>query len=298
MIKSAWTILKQAGRDFAEDRATTSAAGVAFYTALSFAPLIVLMISIGQWLGPDAQAQLIDEIRNVIGGEAAGVVDTIVENAEQQDQKSGWAFGLSLAVALFSASGVFGQLQAALNHVWEVKPKPGQGVLGWIRKRVLSIGMIGGLVFILLASLGVSVVLGYILPQWEGVARIGSVLVSLVVYVPLFMLIFKVLPDAEIGWRDVLFGSTLTAVLFLIGKTLIGLYLGNSAVGSAYGAAGSLVVLLVWVYYSAIILLMGAEITQARAKHLGQGIRPNEHTVRIDTSNQPIVDTSDGDAES
>jgi membrane protein len=280
-MRKIWTLLKTAVTDFVADGAMTHAAGIAFYTALSFAPLITLLISVGGWLGPDTQQSLVGEVERVIGEQAAGVVDTIVENARNQGGGT-LAFWLSLAVALFSASGVFAQLQNALNQVWDVKAKPGQGVWGWVRTRVLSIGVVAGIIFILLASLAVSAAIDYLLPASDGWGRIGSIVISLIVYIPMFMLLFKLLPDVKIAWADVLFGSVVTALLFMIGKALIGLYLGHSAVGSAYGAAGSLVVLLVWVYYSAIILLFGVELTQTRARLFGHGIQPDEHAVRDD----------------
>ncbi len=280
VIKKTWKVLSTSISDFLADNAMTWAAGIAFYTALSFAPLMTLLISIGQWLGPDTQQSLINEVRNVMGEQASQVVDTVVQNAEQNKGQSMLAFWLSLAVTIFSASGVFAQLQQALNKIWDVKAKPGQGLWGWLRTRLLSIGVVGGLVFILLASLAVSALIDWILPSNGVIGRVGSVIVSLIVYIPMFMLLFKMLPDVEIAWKDVLFGSVITGVLFVVGKSAIGLYLGHSAVGSAYGAAGSLVVLLVWVYYSAIILLFGAEVTQSRAQLYGQGIDPNEHAIR------------------
>ena len=295
LLKKAWTILKASIADFSEDNAMAWAAGIAFYTALSFAPLITLLISVGSWLGKDTQESLIGEVQRLMGEQAGAAIDTVIENAENNQGQSVWAFIFSLAVTLFSASGVFAQLQQALNRAWDVKPKPGAGIWGWVRSRLLSIGVVASLIFILLASLAVSAVIGFILPEAEGWGRVGSVIVSLIIYIPMFMLLFKLLPDVKVSWTDVFFGSVTTAVLFIVGKAAIGLYLGHSAVGSAYGAAGSLVVLLVWVYYSAIILLFGAEITQTRTQLYGNGIQPDKHAVR---EGRPAKDRSaDADAE-
>ena len=296
VLKQTWTILKASVSDFLEDNAMTWAAGIAFYTALSFAPLMTLLISIGSWLGEGTQDKLIGEVKRVMGEQAGASIDTVIQNAETHQGQSVWAFGLSLAVTIFSASGVFAQLQQALNRAWDVKPKPGQGVWGWVRARLLSIGVVASLVFILMASLAVSAIIGLILPNAEGWGRVGSVLVSLIIYIPMFMLLFKLLPDVKVSWKDVFFGSVITAVLFIVGKAGIGLYLGHSAVGSAYGAAGSLVVLLVWVYYSAIILLFGAEITQTRTQIYGSGIEPDEHAVREGRPNKTQPPGADTDA--
>jgi membrane protein len=278
-LNQVWPLIRDSFSDFLNDHAMAWAAAIAFYTALSFAPIILLLISIGEWLGPDTQDQMVGQVRDVMGTQAAGVVDTVVENAERQ-QGQGWLpFLLGLAVTLFSASGVFGQLQVALNQIWEVRAKPGGGVMAWIRKRLLSMGMVATLAFMLLVSLAASAMVGYVLPQWEALGRAGSIVVSLLVLTPLFVVMFKFLPDVVVAWRDVIFGAVLTAVLFVIGREGIGLYLSKAAPGSAYGTAGSMVVLLVWVYYSAIIVLLGAEITQTRARLAGRPLEPDDHAV-------------------
>ncbi len=280
-MNTIWSILKSAFKDFLADDAMAWAAAIAFYTALSFAPIVLLLISIGDLLGPETRANMIHEVQGVLGQEAGGIIETIVDNAEQQQGSGTLAFLVSLGVTLFSASAVFGQLQVALNHIWEVQPKPAGGGLSgiwmWLRKRLLSMGVVLVIAFLLIVSLVVSAVVSYVVPADGTGAHIGTAAVSLVIFVPLFALMFKFLPDAQIRWRDVLFGALLTAVLFLIGKTLIGWYLGFSGVGSAYGAAGSLILLLVWVYYSAIILLFGAEVTQSRAQQIGPGLIPDKH---------------------
>jgi membrane protein len=180
---------------------------------------------------------------------------------------------------LFGATALFGQLQDALNTVWEVQPKPGRGLWGIIRDRLLSLTMVMGTAFLLLVSLVVSAALaalGSLMGDWQG-SVIGHVVngaVSLVVITLLFAMIFRFLPDARVAWRDVWLGAAITAVLFLIGKFAIGLYLGKASIGSTYGAAGSLAVLLVWIYYSSQIFLYGAEFTKSYADHYGSRIVP------------------------
>ena len=298
-MKKIWSILKAAFRDFLADDAMAWAAAIAFYTALSFAPIVLLLISVGDFIGRDTREGMIDEVQRVLGNEAGGIIETIVSNAEQQQGNGTLAFLVSLGVTLFSASAVFGQLQVALNHIWEVKPAPAGGGLSsvwtWLRKRLLSMGMVLAIAFLLIASLVASAVVSYVVPADGTAAHLGTIAVSLVIFVPLFALMFKYLPDAKVQWIDVIFGAVLTSILFLIGKTLIGLYLGMSGVGSAYGAAGSLILLLVWVYYSAIILLFGAEITQSRAQQYGHGLIPEDHAQRQSNPRREPQENAEGE---
>ena len=189
---------------------------------------------------------------------------------------------LGLVMLLFGAAGLFGQLQDASNTIWEVQPKPGRGLRGIIRDRFLSLSMVLGVAFLLLVSLVVSAALAAVtglLGDWETgvIGHIVTTLLDLVVFTTLFALIYRFLPDAEIGWRDVWLGAAITAILFSLGKFLIGLYLGQAGIGSAYGAAGSLAVLLVWLYYASQIFLFGAELTKAYANQLGSRIKPKKH---------------------
>ena len=185
---------------------------------------------------------------------------------------------MGFALLLFSATGAFAQMQYSLNAIWDVQPKPGGGLWRWLRKRILSLGMILGIGFLLLVSLGVSTVLNLLFAGtggfvWEAV----NVVVSLFVYTVLFALIYKVLPDVKIAWQDVWVGALLTAVLFAIGRFLLGLYLGRSAVASPYGSAGSLVTILLWIYYASLIFFFGAELTQTWAAFHGRRLQPEEY---------------------
>jgi len=207
---------------------------------------------------------------------------------------------VGIAVALIGASGVFGQLQDALNIIWGVKPKPGQNLLSFLRARFLSLAMVAGVCFLLLVSLTASAVItavgGYLAQQLPG----GNILawtihltldVSIVTL--LFAMIFKFLPDARLSWRDVRLGAVLTSGLFLVGKYALGLYLGSGAPGSAYGAAGSLVTMLIWIYYAAQIVLFGAEFTRVYALERGRGVRPAKHAVLVDRKETELPPRSD-----
>jgi membrane protein len=199
------------------------------------------------------------------------------------------ATAIGLIVGLFGASGVFGQLQDALNTIWGVKTKPGAGLWGFVRARFLSFAMVGGVCFLLLVSLtvesvlrGLSNYINNLLPGGHILALTAFLLCDFGMIILLFGMIFRFLPDVKISWRDVWMGSSLTALLFVIGKFLLGLYLGSGAAGSAYGAASSLITLLLWIYYSAQILLFGAEFTQVYANTYGSQVEPEAHAVRID----------------
>ena len=282
--------LKEAFNDFLADDSLTQAAAVAYYTALSFAPLLVLTtLIVSTIISDSAKDRLVQEVEALMG---PGVGDSIqqVMEAEEGGQKAGsqvekvrgGGLGaltgvIGIVALVYSASGVFAQLQAALNKVWDVEAKPGQGIWGYVRKRFLSVGIVFAILFLLLASLAVTTVLGAVLGDGGTVWKVVNFVVSLLVYVALFGLIFKYLPDVSIPWPAVWFGAAITAVLFAVGKLLIGLYLSNSDVGGSYGGAGSVVVLLVWVYYSAVILFLGAELTQVWAKYSGYKITPDEH---------------------
>ena len=220
---------------------------------------------------------------------AVKVVQNIAEKASQSG-KSTIATIIGVGLAVFGASGVFGQLQDALNTIWGVKAKPGQGIFGFLRARFLSFSMVAGICFLLLVSLATEALLKgfsyYVQSVLAGgiVVAIGVYLIfDFAVIVLLFAMISKFLPDAKIQWRDVWIGAVMTAILFGIGKWLLGLYLGSGAAGSAYGPASSLITLLLWVYYSSQILLFGAEFTQVYADRAGREVKPDEYAVRIHT---------------
>ena len=297
--RGGWfAITKSAILDFIADNAMTHAAAVAFYTALSFAPLLMLTVFIFGQLdsiaGTGTQDRVIGEIETLMGPEAAQVVQEV---RSQQAQKPNLSlFTLTGIVGIFaliySASGVFAQLQAALNAIWDVEPAPGAGLMGWLRKRGLSAGVVFAILFLLLASLMVTATLNAVFggggeEQGGGVVwMVLEFVLSFAVYIALFALIFLYLPDVTIPWKAVWLGATVTAGLFVLGKWAIGLYLGRSDPGSAYGAAGSLLVLLIWVYYSGIIVFLGAEFTQSWAKHNDVTVTPEKHARAAPTRKQ------------
>jgi len=217
----------------------------------------------------------------------------VVQNIAQQASKPGKstiATIMGIALALFGASGVFGQLQDALNTIWDVKAKPSRGIWGFLRTRFLSFAMVGGICFLLLVSLTLESLLKAfshyvqsVLPGGLVVAMSVYLVFDFAVIVLLFAMIFKFLPDAEVQWRDVWIGGIITGILFGVGKWLLGLYLGSGAAGSAYGPASSLITLLLWIYYSSQILLFGAEFTQVYAARAGREVKPDEHAVRVET---------------
>jgi membrane protein len=290
--RSLWGLLKDSIKGFSEDDCPTMAAALSYYTVFSLPPLLVLLLMLlGAVLDPqDIQGTIEAQMRDAMGPAGAAQVHTILANVDRPGA-GGVAAVISVAGLLLGATGVFGQLQAALNKAWGVAPDPEKGgIKTMLLKRVFGIGMVLGLAFILLVSLVVSAVLaafgeqiGRFLPQGlsapvlEGLNFAGS----LAVIALLFGAIFKVMPDAKIAWSDVRVGALFTALLFVAGKFALGLYLGRSNPGQAFGAAGALALMLVWIYYSSMIVLLGAEFTQAWAEHRGRGIVPERGAVRV-----------------
>lgn len=287
---NSFSLLKQTFSEWLEDKAPQLGAALAYYTVFSLAPLILVLLAIvGLLFHNDpggAWNKITEQMSAFLDKGAVDMVRNIAEKASQPS-KGVLATIIGVLLALFGASGVFGQLQDALNTVWGVKAKPGGGIWGFLRSRFLSFAMVGGICFILLVSLALeSVLKGF--SHWVQAFLPGGIVLALIVYwifdlgivILLFGIIFKYLPDAEIRWRDVWIGAVMTAILFAIGKWALGLYLGSGSAASAYGAASSLITLLLWVYYSAQILLFGAEFTQVYASAAGRGIKPAEYAVR------------------
>lgn len=286
-FKTGFDVLKQTFSDWSEDKAPRLGAALAYYTVFSIAPLIVIVIAIaGMWFGQEAaQEQIFGQLASLVGTEGAKGISGLLE-AANKPREGMIASALAIVTLIFGATGVFVQLQDALNTIWEVKPKPGRGIWGFIRHRLLSLAMVFAIGFLLLVSLVVSAGLAAAgkwfegaMPGGEQVWHILNFVLSFVVIAALFSLMFKYLPDVKIAWRDVWLGGTLTALLFTIGKFALGMYLGRSSVSSAYGAAGSLIVLLLWVYYSAQILFFGAEFTQVYANRFGKKLEPAENAM-------------------
>lgn len=296
-LKTLFELLRETFNEWNQDKAPRLAAALAYYTAFSIAPLLVIAIAIaGLAFGAEAvRGELQGQIQRVVGADAASAIEEMV--AAASNQSTGLiASIIALVTLLLGAAGLFGQLKDALNTVWNVAPKPGTGgIVATIKGQFLSFTMVLGIGFLLLVSMVISAVIsglqnaiGTLVPASVSVLPLINFIVSFIVTTVLFALIYKVLPDAEIRWRDVWIGAAVTSLLFSLGRFLIGLYLGNSSIASSYGAAGSFVVLLVWIYYSAQILIFGAEFTQVYARRLGQRLQPSENAVLL-TEDQRIA---------
>ncbi|MBD2022271.1 YihY/virulence factor BrkB family protein [Leptolyngbya sp. FACHB-36] len=287
-------LVKDTFTEWNEDKVPLWAAALAYYTVFSLAPLLLIAIAIaGSIFGDDAaRGQIVGQIQGLVGREGAEVIQGMIQNTQKPGSGGLVATIIGVVTLIFGATGVFGQLQDALNTIWEVKPKPGLGVRSFVQSRFLSFAMVLVLGFLLLVSLVLSAVLagignffGNFVPGYVLVGQVLNFVLSFGVVTLLFASIYKFLPDVDIPWKDLWVGSAVTALLFNFGKFLIGLYLGSSSVGSTYGAAGSLVVILIWVFYSAQIILFGAEFTQVYAKYRGSDLPPSKHAVRINKGN-------------
>ncbi len=266
-------IVKEAFQEWQADEASKQGAALAFYSILSMGPLLLVVVSVaGLALGQEAASgAILAQMRGLVGETGAQAIEDILKNT-QNDTKSVIAAAIGIVTLLASVSGFFAQLQSALNAIFNV-PHQKMNLVHFVLKRVLSFGMVIGIALLLLLSLAISAGLSAFTGLFEASApviilQVVNVLLSFLISTLLFAMAFKILPDVHLNWRDVWVGAAVTAALFAIGKSLIGLYLGQSAISSTYGAAGSLIVLLVWIYYSTQIILFGAEVTQVYARHL------------------------------
>ncbi len=282
-LHDARDALQDVGSSWSEDKVSRLSASLAYYTILSAAPLVVIVLSIaGLVFGREAvQGEIVGQVRGAVGEDGARAIQTMIAHASDPSAGIGGTV-VGIVILLIGASGVFAELQDSLNTIWGVQPKPGRGLWTILRERFLSFAMVLGTGFLLLVTMVVSAALAALTRvaglSAEGVVgQVLNTLISLVVISFLFAMIFKVLPDVKMSWRDVWVGAVATAVLFTAGKFLIGLYLGHAGIGSPYGAAGSLVVFVVWVYYSAQILFTGAELTKVYANRYGSHIRPADN---------------------
>jgi len=289
-LKVGWGLLKETFSEWNQDKAERMAAALAYYTMFSLAPLLVIVIAIaGSIFGQEAaRGEIVGQIQGLLGKQGAQFLQAAIQNANKPQSGGLIASIISIVVLLFGASWMFAGLQDALNTIWGVQPKPGGGIVAAVRARSLSFAMILGIGFLLLVSLVLSAALsaaihflGNALPGINWVWELTNFIFSFVVVTLLFGMIYRILPDVKITWSDVWIGAAITSLLFTIGKFLLGLYLGNGSFGSTYGAAGSLVIILAWVYYSAQILFFGAEFTKVYAKRYGSRIVPNENAIAL-----------------
>jgi membrane protein len=299
VMSSMVKLIKETISEWSEDKASRLAAALSYYTIFSLAPLMVIIIAITSlFLGEEAARGAISgQIDQLIGQQGALAVEDLVQNAnfftQNNKRTSILATLVGVATLLLGATGVFGQLYDALNTIWEVQPitnKKGiiASVIEILQQRFLSLTMVLGIGFLLLVSLvfsalvaGLTEMIGQVIPAQELFGYVLDFVLSVSLISVLFALMFKFVPDARIAWRDAFMGGVVTALLFTLGKILIGIYLGNSGTASSFGAAGSLVLILLWVYYSAQILFLGAEFTQVYARTVGHGIEPNEDAILL-----------------
>ena len=304
-LKGAWEITKDAFSGFSDDKITKLSGSLAYYTVFSMGPLLVVIISLcGLFLKRDAiEGKVFGVLQNFMGPDSAAQIQALIKNASIGN-KSTIAATIGLITLLIGATSVFGEIQDSINGIWGLKSKPKSSWVKMLQDRFLSFSVIVSLGFLLLVSLAVTGVIeglsdslkSYFPDVTVVIFYIVNLLLTLGISMLIFAVIFKVLPDAKIKWKDVMIGALITAILFVIGKFGISIYVSKTNVGSTYGAAGSIMVLLVWVYYSAIILYMGAEFTKAYALKYGSEIHPNDYAVTIkqvevETGKQTIQET-------
>jgi membrane protein len=292
-----WELVWMACHEWWEDNTFRLAASLAFYTIFSIAPILLIAVEIASvvFSREQAQQQIVKQIEALVGVEGGRAVQEVLRGAGRIGGNP-TAVALGLVAILIGSTAVFAELQAALNQVWDVRADPQRSAIkGLVRTRLRSFALVLAVGFLLLVSLVLSALLAavqeYLADQIPGASwvwHVGNFLVSFAVVSGLFAMIYKYLPDVQITWRDVAIGSLVTAVLFSLGKWLIGLYLGRTAFASTYGAAGSFVVLLIWVYYSALASFFGAEFTQVYARRFGSRIRPEPHAVRVGRKSEQL----------
>jgi membrane protein len=304
-FKNIFELVRDTFKDWSEDKAARLGAALAYYTIFSIGPLLVIAIAIASLVFGDvaARGQIVGTIGGMVGEDGGKLIEDSIENANQGGGNI-IATAIGIGTLLFGAAGVFGQLKDALNTIWEVKPKPNLGFMHTIKERFFSFTMVLGTGFLLLVSLVISAAVAALgkflsnhLPGADIIWQVVNFLVALAVITLMFALLFKFLPDVKIGWKDVWIGALVSALLFLVGQFLLGFYLGSGAVGSAWGAAGALVIILVWVYYSAQIFFLGAEFTQVYTNKFGSRVRPEPYAefVTEDARAQQGMEPKEGD---
>ena len=308
-FKSIWEILKKSVTGFSDDKVTKLSASLAYYTVFAMAPLLIIVISLsGFFLGQDAaEGKIYAQLAGFVGSDTAVQLQDMIKHASIAG-KSKIAAIIGVITLLVGATTVFAEIQDSINSIWGLKPKPKKGWLKMLKNRFLSFSVIISLGFLLLVSLAISALIDSFSDSLKErfpditiiVFSVVNILITLLVIGAIFGVIYKVLPDAKISWKDVLAGAVVTAILFMIGKFAISFYISKSNVGSTYGAAGSLVILLLWVYYSAMILYFGAEFTKAYSVKFGSPIYPDDYavttkTVEVETGKKTVQDKENTD---
>ena len=290
VFKRIFAFAKELFTNFADDDAFNLGAALAYYTVFSFAPMLVVATTVASYFaGQEAvQGRLDRELEGLLGPDAAQSLQEIIGNAYRSGD-TGLATTIGVATLLFAATGVFSNLKISLNKIWEIKPTPTNGILAFIKTRVLSFSFVVGLGFLLMTTLVINaLVIGFMDQLAAMIPYLGPIMLAVASWVlataittVIFVLLFRYLPDARARWRDLWAGAIFTALLFGLGRFLIGYYIGNSDFSSTYGAAGALITLLVWTYYNSLILFLGAEFTQVWARWRGNPIVPTDHAVKI-----------------
>jgi len=290
-INKIWYLLKETVREFIDDNAINLSAALSYYTVFSLPPLLIIIISLsGIFFGTEAvKGELFGQINGLVGNEAALQIQEAIKNVSLS-HSSTFATTISLFILIIGASGVFVEIQNSINYIWGIKAKPKKGFIKFLKNRLMSFSMIGSVGFLLLVGLIVNSLMdvlynrlaAYFPKDTVYLFYALNILVVFIIITILFTVIFKTLPDGKVVLRDCIIGASFTAFLFMIGKFVIGAYLGSSAVASLYGVAGSVILILVWIYYSAIILFFGAEFTKVYALAHGKKIIPNQYSVRIE----------------
>lgn len=283
--KDLWGVLHGAVTEWTQDKVPRMAAALAFYTIFSLTPIVIISVAIGgTFFGRDAALrEIVRQVNFLVGPAGGDAIDLLVNHAPDQ-QASTMAMLFGMVTMLFAATGAFAELKDSLNTIWEVQPIPGLGLGAMIRDRLLSFGMVLVIGFLLMVSLVTSAILQSLTDRVDGefaMLEAGHAALSLSLITVLFALIYKILPDARVPWCDVWIGAVVAAALFTLGKSLFGIYLGHSSIGSSYGAAGSLVIVVLWVYYSSLILLFGAELSPVQSRLRGVPLIPTETAIKI-----------------
>lgn len=301
-LRLVWSFVKEVISTFLEDDAFSLSAALAYYTVFSFAPMLLVATSIGSYFfGQDAiEGRLVAELSDLLGPDAARTLQDIISNAYESGDTF-WATIIGLGTLLFAATSVFNALRISLNKIWAIKPTPTNGIVAIILNRILSFSFVIGLGFLLMVTLLVNAfIIGFIEQITAYLSGIGPAIITVsswvittVINTLVFLLMFRFLPDARMRWKDLWIGSIFTALLFGLGRFIIGYYIGNSNFSSTYGAAGALITLLVWTYYNSLILFLGAEFTQVWAKRRGNPILPAEAAVKV---RREVVELEDDDS--
>lgn len=296
-IKKMGNVFKETIEEFIDDNGIKLSASLSYYTIFALPPLLIVIIALcGVFFGQEAvKGEIFGQINGLVGNQAALEIQNIIKNVKLQHDNV-FAAVVGVITLLIGASGVFGEIQGSINYIWGLKAKPKRGFIKFIKNRLMSFSMIGAMGFLLLVGLIINSLMDVLNNRLVSLFPNITVLLFyalniILVYgiiTLLFTVIFKTLPDGKVGLKDAMIGSLSTSILFMLGKLAIGAYLGQSGIASTYGAAGSLILILLWVYYSAIILYLGAEFTKVYARTYGNKIIPNDYAVKIAKDNHEI----------